>query len=376
MAFLYRNVVGRENQIHSHSGGQDWSCPRKYKYKRIDGWQSREDRVATFFGTVVESAIQYHHNKNFELGSGIDEFKTLWFKYQDDDTVQYTEKSGNWHDHYQMGVELLALYEASVPELPITKAQFQVKRRADLFSSSESSPYSGLKYEAKVDMLCECPNNHPLLPPLEGGSTRQIIVDLKTSSAPYNSDPRLSSLDDQLRDYAWVFGIPTVAFLVLVKNFTPLDLGDWITVLRGPKAGKKYQVFDSSPQRVVVLTKSDYDEYVARKKSIKGKGATQKKEALIAEYYYKGMTLSREDVTKQRIQFLPAIISQEDQNEARIVATHEAMEISDASRQNFFPKKPGVRFPHNHCQSCECLGLCIGDQQLTKEKLIQINGEY
>jgi len=329
--------------------------------------------VSTFFGKVVESAIQLHHNTNFEPGTGVDEFKTQWFQHQNDSTVQYTEKSGNWHDHYQMGVELLALYESTIPELPVTNAQFQVERRSELFSSG---PYSGLQYTAKVDMLCTVPNSHPSLPALDGSETRQVIVDIKTSSYPFSSDPRMASLDDQLRDYAWVFGIPTVAFLVLVKNFSALEKGDWVTVLKGPKAGKKYQVFDNTDNTVVVLTKSDYDEYQERKKSIKGKGATTAKETLLTEYFLKGSTFNREDLTKQRIQFLPAIISPEDMKEARIVATHEAMEIADASKQDFFPKKPGVRFPHNVCQNCECLGLCIGDQAMVKEKLIQINGEF
>ena len=376
MAYLYRNVIGREVKAHSHSGGADWGCPKKYFYKRIQGWQSREDRVSTFFGKAVESAIQFHHNKAFEPGSGIDEFKTLWFQYKDDDSVQYSEKSGNWNDHYQMGTELLGLYESTVQDYPITNAKFQVEKRVDLFNASESSPYTGLQYTSKVDMLCTADNNHPLLPRGPEGTTRDFIVDIKTSSYPYFTDPRLAALDDQLRDYAWVFGIPTVAFLVLVKNFSAIEAGDWITVLKGPKVGKKYIAFDNSTYTVVVLTKSDYDEYSSRKKAIKGKGAKEAKESLFTEYYAKAITFDRNEVTKQRIQFLPAVISPEDMQEARMVATHESMEIADASRNNFFPKKPGVRFPNNVCQNCECLGLCIGDTQLVKQTLVKIDGVF
>jgi hypothetical protein len=374
MSILYTSVSGRQITAHSHSGGNEWSCPRRYKYKRIDGWQSREEGVALMFGKCVESAIQYHHQKGRIPETGVDEFKVLWWKQHDNEELTYTQKSGDWDDHYRMGVELLSLYEAILPTLPIQNEQFQVEVKRPLFGPGE--PQEGLEFVVKLDMISEVPADHPLLP--QNGSTglRKVIIDIKTSSNSFYTDSRLSALDDQLIDYSWVTGIETVAFLVLVKNHTELGTGDWVTIIRGPKVGKKYQVIDINPQRVLVLTKSDYDDYMARKKLTKGKGAKEACDTLLTEYFYKGQSFRREDLTKQRIQFLPAVISEEDRQEAYQVARQEAAEISCASQNNFWPKKPGVRFPHNPCNSCEMLGLCINDPQLIQEKLVQISGVF
>ena len=202
---LYTNSQGHAVHAHSHSGGGDFKCPKKYYWKRIEGWQPREERAALEFGKAVEAAIQFHHTKNFEPGSGVDEFKLLWFKQQDNTSLVYTEKSGDWDDHYRMGTEMLALYEQQRPFLPIDNVQFQVNIKTDLFP--EDSEYHGLKYTTILDMISEVGYNHPgaeLLPPTtSSSSTRKLIIDIKTSAASYYVDPRLSSLDDQLRDYSY-----------------------------------------------------------------------------------------------------------------------------------------------------------------------------
>lgn len=369
MAILYTSVSGRQITAHSHSGGQDWSCPRKYKYKRIDGWQTREDKVSTEFGKCIEKAIQFHHTNNREPETGVDEFKQLWWKLKDE-PLEYTEKSGDWDDHYRMGVEMLTLYELTLPSLPIMNEKFQHECNVELFD--------GLQYTGKIDILSQVPADYPGLPEngiVENGM-RPIIVDVKTSAHSYFTDPRLAALDEQLRDYAWMTGINTVSFLVLVKNFSELTVGDWVTVLRGPKAGKKYQVIDNNLGDVVVLPKSEYDNYMARKKTIKGKGAREKVDHLTTEYVLRGYNFARADLTKTKIQFLCAVVTAEDMQEARSEAEREASDISDCSAQDFFPKRPGVRFPYNPCTSCECLGLCIGDPAMVKEKLIQIDGVF
>ncbi len=378
---LYTNAHGYQIRAHSHSGGGDFKCPKKYYWKRIQGWQPRDERAALQFGKCVEAALQFFHQKNYEPGSGVDEFKVLWWKHQDDDSITYTEKTGDWQDHYRMGVEMLALYEIERPKLPIDNVKFQVKIKTPLFP--EGSEYYGLDYTTILDMVSEINEDHPAFMTLPnatdyiGKGSRKLIIDIKTSAAAYYVDPRLSALDDQLRDYAWASGIETVSFLTLVKNHTSIGSGDWVTVLRGEDAGKKYIVMDVEDTRILVFpNKSLYEEYIGRRDSIKGKGAKEAKEALMVEYFYKAKRFVREDLTKQKIQFLPAVISQEDMQEARDQATIEAAEISNCSEKNFFPKKPGVRFPNNVCTSCECLGLCINDPDMVKEKLIQIDGVF
>lgn len=371
---LYRSERGRDIVNHSHSGGSVWSCPRKYKLKKISGWQQKEDGPALAFGIALEKALQYYHVHGREKGSGVDEFKILWLKYKDDPEIKYTEKSGDWEDHYRMGAEMLRLYEYILPTLPIDNEQFQVKEVVDLFPHNEE--YNGIGYDARADIICEVDNNHPALPPLDGGPTRRLIVDIKTSSNPYHSDPRLSALDEQLIDYSWVFDIPTVSFLVFVKNPSGIVSSDWVTVLSGDKAGKQYIAYDINEERVLVLPKSLYDELQDRKKGIKGKGSKGRLEELSAEYFYKGLRFKPEDLTKQKIQFLPAIIDEQTRADAQMVARQEAMAIADAYAADFWPKMPGVRFPHNQCLNCEMLGICAGIPELVEERLVKISNEF
>jgi hypothetical protein len=375
MAFLYTNPRGYQVTAHSYSAGLDFSCPKKYFFRRIEGWQSREEGVALFFGRAVEDAIKYHHTQNFEPESGVLEFKKLWFHYQNDTSLSYTERSGDWADHYRMGSELLALYEAQRPELPILNEKFQVSFRKELFPNTE---YAGLEFLAIADIVSEVPWNHPLLPPMEhnGSDTRKVVIDLKTSSARYFSDPRLAALDGQLRTYAWASGISDVAFLVLVKNHSTLGVGDWVTVLKGPDILKKYQVLDVNDERVIVLPKTFYDEFMERRKEIKGKGKEERIESLLAEYFYKGKRFAREDLTKQSIQFLSAIINPEDCEEVGYEFGKEAIGIANCNEKGYWPKNPGVRFPHSQCLSCDMIGLCINDPEMVKEKLVKIDDCY
>ena len=361
LKILYTNAQNYPIYAHSHSGGGDWRCPKKYYWKRIQGWQPRDERAALQFGKCIESAIQFFHQKNFEPGSGVDEFKILWWNHKEDSDITYTEKTGNWADHFRMGVEMLALYELERPKLPVDNVQFNVTIKTELFPETE---YAGLKYTTILDMISEVNPDHPgyaLLPSIEGYiGPRKLIIDIKTSANSYYVDPRLSALDDQLRDYAWASGIETAAFMVFVKNHSSVGVGDWVTILRGDDAGKKYIVMDVSEDRLLVFpNKLLYEEFISRRDAFKGKGSKEAKEALLVEYFYKAKRFLRADVTKQKIQFLPAVISQEDMAEAREQAGKEAVEISDCSERNSFPKKPGVRFPNNVCSTCECFGFAL-----------------
>jgi hypothetical protein len=379
MAILYQNIKGRQVTAHSYSGGLDWGCPRKYQHKRLNGWVERDERAALGFGKAVESAIQFHHNQNFEPGTGILEFKQLWLREKDNADVTYGEKDGSWEDLYKCGSELLALYEIQRPKLPLEGAVFQQKIVTPLFPGTE---YDGLEHLAYLDIVAEPAWDHPLLPKiLENGSpTRKVIWDLKTAQNSYFSDPRLASLDRQLREYSWATGISTVGFIVLVKNISAIGTGQWVNILQPTKGlglGEPYTVLDTEDGYVVVLkSRLQYEEYQSRKALIVGKGAVAAKEALLAEYIFKGVRLPISSVTKTRIQFLPAIISDQARSDAEQLLKREAIEISACNLAGNFPQNPGVRFPHAVCSSCACLGLCLGDDALIKERLIQIDGVF
>jgi hypothetical protein len=277
-----------------------------------------------------------------------------------------------------MGAKMLRLYEIMRPRLPLDNAIFQQKIVTSLFTGTD---YEGLEHIAKLDIISEPRWDHPMLPPIpENGKTRKVIIDLKTANASYFKDPRLASLDRQLREYSWATGIETVAFLVLIKNVSEIGTGHSVTLLEevsGLEVGESYSVLDTTKEYVILLgNRSEYEGYQRRKSEIKGKGAESRKTDLLAEYIFKGVKVPKEYLTKCRIQFLPALISDEARQSAEVKIKEEAIEISDCTEKNFFPQNPGVRFPHSVCGSCDCLGFCLGDEKLVHERLVQITEDF
>jgi hypothetical protein len=371
-AILYNNPQGRPVFSHSYSAGLDWSCPRKYEIKRIKGYISREESVALRFGDCIEGAVRWHLMRNYEPKTCVEEFQVLWSKFRDNEDITYSEKSGDWEDHYRIGQELCRLFELNAKAFPLANPRFQINLRREFFPGD--AEFAGLEFNAYVDVVSTVERDHPMLPPLEGEGPRDVVIDIKTSAAPYFSDPRLARLDGQLRKYAWVSGIPTVAFLVFVKNKSGIERGDWVTLFHN---NKKVIVLDINDDDVIVLEHPQiYQEYRQALEQIKGKGAMEAKRTLLEEFKTKGFLYPRSEVTKQRIQFLPAVIPQQDSDAAGEQAANEAVEIARCNIEGFFPQKPGVRFPSSQCLNCECLGFCLDDQELVKERLIQIGGEF
>jgi hypothetical protein len=375
---LYQSSKGRQVSAHSYSGGLDFSCPKKYFWKRLQGWVEKDERAALSFGKAFESAIQFHHAQNFEQGTGINEFRQIWVKEKDNPEISYGEKEGSWGDLYKCGSELLALYEIMRPRLPLDNAVFQQKIVVPLFPGTE---YDGLEHLSFLDIVAEPRWDHPLLPKIpENGQPRKIICDIKSSSSRYFSDPRLASLDRQLREYSWATGIETVCFLVGVKNITEPSSGQYVTLLQnfgGLEAGESYIVLDIDESFVIVLEKKvDYDEYRRREGEVKGKGATAAKQDLLTEYVFKGFRVPRELVTKCSLQFLPALISEQARQDAGENLKKEAIEIADCNTNGNFPQKSGVRYPHATCNVCSHLGLCLQDEKMTREKLVQIGEDF
>lgn len=385
---LYTSPNGKQVSNHSYSASQLWACPKKYFYQKVQGYQSRQDRVQTTFGSVVEAALQWFHQHNFEPESGQDEFRRLWAFYRNDSSLVYTPKTGDWEDHYKMGVEILALYEVSYHRLPVDNAVFQNNFQKELFPDTE---YSGLGFTSFVDMVSTVRYDHPLLPPVskipENGK-RKVVIDIKTTSLMYPSDPRLYALDPQLRDYAWVSGIDSVAFLTLVKSRSAVESGDRVSLLKtigSPEfdtryfpVGSEVFVLDIDESGVIVLeSEGTYNEYQGKVKEIKGKGSKAAKEELMTKYVLQyGFRIPLNHITKQRIQFLAAVIPPKEQEEIGEQIGQETVDIANANLTGNYPKIPGVRFPHAVCQGCEMLGLCINDPQITKERLIQISGDF
>lgn len=382
MKILYLNPKNRPVTAHSYSAGQLWACPAKYKIHKILGYDSREERSQLIYGQVVEAAMIWHHNTDFIPGSGVSEFIKLWAHYELDGSVVYSKSDGSWADLNRTGQEMLALYEVLRPSLPMDNAVFQLNYKKELFPDTE---YAGLEFTSFLDAITEVRYDHPLLPKpktIPENGLRKVVVDIKTGAKAYEcTDSRIYTLDPQLRSYAWVSGISTVAFLVLVKSRSKISAGDKVSLLKSTgdlEAGKEYIVVDNSGD-VSVLCKyeSTYEAFQASQEEISGKGSQGLKKDNLTKFILEhGTRVPKDLVTKQKIQFLAAEIGPEDQYEAGEQIGETAIAISEAYERNFYPKKPGVRFPSTPCLGCDCYGECVGDPKISKERLIQISGAF
>jgi hypothetical protein len=70
------------------------------------------------------------------------------------------------------------------------------------------------------------------------------------------------------------------------------------------------------------------------------------------------------------IQYLTASITEEQHREFGQVVDQVVGQIESA---RFLPR-PGIRFPQNGCVRCPHLGLCLGNEPMTRAKLIRQPG--
>lgn len=360
---LYTSASGREVNAHSYSGGSEFKfCRRKYKLHRLDGWQEKAKKAAPEFGKAIESAIQYFYENGQKKDGCVDEFKRIWLKFQSVEMV-YTDAEGDWTSLYSTGSELCSLFEIKAATLPIQYPKFQLEFRKEVW------PGTGLEFVAYVDLLST----------LDDGSRR--VVDIKTAKLGLSLDQNMLSLDPQLRRYAWVTGIRSVAFLWLVKSKTDsFKKGDIITLLADTldyKAGQCLMVarYDSELNPPFLIgTPEVVQKMDEALKAISGKGATAAKDAVIAKYVCDGLLcgVGRDSVTKTKIQWIEAEIPESELKEIGDSVGHEMVSIIDAGKENRWLKDGGVRWPANQCVFCSYRGICTNNAALRDELLIQI----
>ena len=374
MAILYTNPKGINITRHSYSAGSDFSkCRRYYKLKRVDGWREKKRKAAMDFGTCLETAIRFFHANKGEPGSTAAEFLRTWAAFKDLPELDFGDDF-TWEDLNQIGQEMGRLYEAVLPSLPFRDPRFQLEYKKELFPGSY---LAGLEDLAYVDMLAQL-NNAP--DPVSGlVTTRPIIIDIKTSGASYNATPGIHKLDPQLRRYAWLSGIHDVAFLTFVKTSLGVKKGDIITLL-APVVnpgftflpGSKLVVLstkfnDSIPPHVHCLTPENYADYKEQSKDLKGKLA----DAVAGKFgIERGIAVPATDLTKQKLQYLPAYITSESMKEMGEMVGEQLARIVDAGQRNYYPQDGGTRFPTAQCTFCPMRGICLGDDKLRDELVV------
>lgn len=366
MTSLYTNAKGRDVRTSSYSGSADFrKCEKYFEHKRVNGWAEKTESAAFKFGICVEDAIKYWYANEQQAGTLAPEFTRLWLKFKDQN-LDYTDSDGDWENLAVVGRKLTALYEIKAPSLGLLKPRFQLEYRKAVFPNTE---YSDIERVAYIDMRAEQVEN--FLTPEE--QPRPILVDIKTSGKLFPSEPEgIVALDPQLREYSWMTGIRDVAFLVLVKTSENYKKGDSVFLLQNLtqfKTGDEATVATADEDQITIVRKTDFETYESSAKGLRGNAA---KEA-IADLCRKGEQTSAEAITKQRIQFLRATISEADIKEVGEIIASEIVDQIEAHKRKLYRKTgAGIRFPNNTCLLCPMLGLCLGNDRLRDEKLIQI----
>ena len=168
-------------------------CPRRYRYRYLDGWQEKDTRAPMLFGRAFEQAVAaLFRNEDpaavlFEQWSGC---KDMDLTYSGNDT---------WDRMLQQGIQLLERFAQDDRvriSQPHSNQQMQFNRTLS----------SGNSFVSYVDAIGEFDGT-------------PCLLEWKTTSARYTEEPAgISALDPQLVCYSWTTGIDKVVQVVFVRK--------------------------------------------------------------------------------------------------------------------------------------------------------------
>jgi hypothetical protein len=172
------------------------SCPRRYKYRYVDGWQEKETRAGMLLGRAFETAVGAFF-RGEDCGQALFE---NWSNYRN---VALDYSCGDtWDSMLHQGIHLLERFaqdDRVVIRNPRRNLQVKLTRKLS----------SGNDFVAYIDAIGELDH-------------KKSIIDWKTSSARYPDQPAgLLALDQQLVCYSWITNEPEVAFVVFVRKRAP-----------------------------------------------------------------------------------------------------------------------------------------------------------
>jgi len=167
------------------------ACPRRYRYRYLDGWKEKETRAAMLFGRAFEQALKAYFLREDPGATLFQE----WSACQNQE-LRFS-KNDKWDRMLQQGLQLLMRFcqEDRVRVYdPQHNLQVKVVKRV----------VGGSDFVAYIDAIGE----------LDG---KRYLLEWKTASARYPDDiDELLSLDPQLVCYSWLTGISDVAQVVFV----------------------------------------------------------------------------------------------------------------------------------------------------------------
>ena len=169
------------------------TCPRRYRYRYLDGWQQKDTRAAMLFGRAFERAVAAYFLREDAAASLFREWsacQNLGLQYSNGDT---------WERMLQEGIMLLDRFcqdDRVRIRQPRRNLQIKITRPLD----------HGREFVAYIDAIGK----------LDGTG---CLLEWKTTSSRYPEEPNgLLALDPQLLCYSWITGISDVAQVVFVRK--------------------------------------------------------------------------------------------------------------------------------------------------------------
>ena len=169
------------------------TCPRRYRYRYLDGWQERDTRAAMLFGRAFEQALGAY----FRREDAAVAFYREWSTYQKQ-SLHYSERD-SWDGMLQQGIQLLERFcQEDRIRICQPRRNLQIKFVRPLSGANDFVSY--------VDAIGKLDD-------------RGCLLEWKTSSCRYPEKPEgLLALDPQLVCYSWITGISEVAQIVFVRK--------------------------------------------------------------------------------------------------------------------------------------------------------------
>jgi CRISPR/Cas system-associated exonuclease Cas4 (RecB family) len=169
------------------------TCPRRYRYRYLDGWKEKDTRPAMLFGRAFERALGALFRRE-DPGALL---FAEWSACQSQG-LHYSNRD-SWDRMLRQGITLLTRFcQDNRVQVCQPRRNLQVKFTRPVAGSND--------FVAYVDAIGK----------LDG---KRSLLEWKTSSSRYPEEPEgLLALDPQLVCYSWMTGIAEVAQVVFVRK--------------------------------------------------------------------------------------------------------------------------------------------------------------
>ena len=169
------------------------TCPRRYRYRYLDGWKEKDTRAAMLFGRAFEQALGALFRREDPGAVLFAEWSACQIQ-----ELHYSNRD-SWDRMLRQGITLLTRFcQDDRVRVCQPRRNLQVKFTRQVAGRND--------FVAYIDAIGK----------LDG---KRCLLEWKTSSTRYPEEPEgLLALDPQLVCYSWMTGIAEVAQVVFVRK--------------------------------------------------------------------------------------------------------------------------------------------------------------